>query len=309
MTAPYIKKAISFSEQIDLLSSRGMLFENISDPEHYLSNYGYYRLSAYWYFFREVKSESSYRKDTFLKGTQFQEIIQLYEFDTELRLLTLKAIEKIEISLRTAITYSLSHHQDPFAQYNKANFHPGFNHAAWQKEVTEEVLRSKDQFIRHFKTTYTGFPKIPTWMHTEVLSLGKLSRLYSGLEHTIKREIAHNFQIHYKALAGWLHTLSVLRNICAHHGRLWNREMPIKKGYIKHKFWLPPYTPSHGRFFYSLLVLKELLGSRNLLDDWFDECIKLLLLFLEKAEYRKAMGFPENWKQHPLIEYRKERTE
>lgn len=300
MKLSYDKKPISFSEQVELLKSRGMSFDGIENPEEILQQYGYYRLSAYWYFFRQVAEGD--RVDEFRPNTQFSEVIRLYEFDSRLRHHFLTAFEKIEIQLRTLITYHFSRYtKDAFGHYNSSHFHPNFEHTEWILQINAEVERSRDRFIQHFEKKYTGFPQIPIWMLTAVMSIGLLSRLFKGLPIEVRTQVSNEFSIHRKTLEGWSHTLSVLRNICAHHGRLWNRIMPIQKGYVNHPDWQAPVTPSHDRLFFQLLILLKLLPAGNTTKEWVAECFNILLPFLNEKRYRQAMGFPAEWQKHPLI--------
>ncbi|MFV5492438.1 Abi family protein [Acinetobacter sp. ASP199] len=247
MLKTYDKKPLSYTEQVQHLQEKGMIIHNQAWAESVLAKYGYYRLSAYWYPFRI--RENGEAVEGFKANTHFEKIIQLYEFDTELRLQIFSAIEMIETYLRTKMTYFLAHQYGAFGIYEEKNFHPKFNHSGFIHTCDKEVIRSKDTFIQHFNENYIGFPKIPIWMLTEVLSLGSLSFLYHGLTNNKaqsiedKKEIAQHFSIHHEKLAEWLHILTYVRNICAHHGRLWNRELAIKSKVDKDPYWqAPPYT-------------------------------------------------------------------
>lgn len=89
-------------------------------------------------------------------------------------------------------------------------------------------MRSQEDFISHFKVNYDGFPRLPVWMATEVMSFGVLSKLFNALKNEDKREIAKIYHLHPKTLADWLHVLTYIRNICAHHSRLWNKKLAIR---------------------------------------------------------------------------------
>lgn len=101
-------------------------------------------------------------------------------------------------------------------------------------------------------------------------------------------------------LGDWLHTLTYVRNVCAHHSRLWNRKLAIRPDKSKQLAWLPPLTPRSDRIFYVLLMLRQLLRASNNGDEWANE-VNLLIKPIAKVDaYRRAMGLPENWLQHPL---------
>lgn len=307
----YSKPPLKFDKQIELLKSRGMILDmDKGEIKKHLSNYGYYRISAYSNMFRKSDSEKKIKLDDFQDGTLFSEIIDLYEFDSKLRNHIMRGIEKIEISLRTNITYTLSTQTDnAFIQYDENIYHGNFlkyddpqspqqNYRKWMEKIEKQITDSSDEFINHYKKEYKNFPKLPLWMFTEILTIGELSFFFKGLNNNYKREIAEGFRsFHYKALVPFFHRLSITRNICAHHGRLWNREIATT-GYLKQPGW---ENINDTRFFFTVVVMVKLLESRNLLDNWYDILIKIIAPKLKVKKYRKQLGFPDNWEEHPLL--------
>ena len=299
MKRQYNKPPLTFEEQLAQLISRGLIVDNKTFSILKLSTISYYRLSAYWYPFRQRNSGGNVT-DTFVSNTTFNECLNLYEFDRKLRLLVLDAIERIEVAVRTKITYFLAHIYGSFGYCDAKNFHPGFGHREWLVDIEKEIGRSRDEFVMHYKKEYQGFPKLPIWMLTEIMSLGSLSKLYNGMKNDDKKAISQQFDVHHKTLVHWLHTLTYIRNICAHHSRLWNREFSIRPEKIKEKEWLPPVTPRSDRIFYILLILRYLLKVANSEDGWFHVINRLIEPFTKQITYRAAMGIPENWQQHPI---------
>lgn len=299
MAQIYNKPPLTFEQQIELLVSRGMIIENKDLALHYLANTNYYRLSAYWYPFRHRKAPNTIT-DVFSAGTHFEQIIELYEFDCSLRHLLMKAIEKIETSVRTGLAYHLGHSKGSFGYKNPKNFHPEFPHSKWLENVTKETHRSKEAFITHFQKKYIEFPDLPIWMLTEIMSLGNLSQLYAGLLPIDKKKISILYNCHHITLKNWLHILTYVRNICAHHGRLWNREMAIRPPKVKDIHWLPPSIPRNDRIFYILLIVKHLLNTTQRENSWVDEVTTLLLPIAKNENWRIAMGMPQNWFEHVL---------
>ncbi len=236
----------------------------------------------------------------FQPGTDFDRVLTLYEFDRHLRLLVMDAIERIEVHVRTLVTYHLGHQYGAFVHTSPANFHPRFNHADWLAKLNNEARQSKDIFVEHFKNNYHGFPTLPIWMSTEVMSFGSLSFCYTGMKNPDKHEVARQLGVHHKRLKDWLHALTYIRNICAHHSRLWNRELAIKPERAREPEWNPPLTPRQDRVFYILLVLRTLLRSNHNGDHWAGRCNDLLDTLATETRYRAAMGLPSDWKAHPL---------
>ena len=299
MLKPYTKPALSFEEQLELLESRGLHIPDRDLALRHLSSISYYRLSAYWYPFLQ-RNAAGEVTGHFRPGTDFDQVVRLYEFDRHLRLLVMDAIERVEVHIRTLVTYHLGHQYGPFGYTDPANFHSGFNHAIWLAKLEGEARQSRDAFVEHFKRKYAGFPTLPIWMSTEVMSLGSLSFCYTGLKNPDKQQIARQLGVHHKRLKDWLHTLTYVRNICAHHSRLWNRELAIKPESARDPEWNPPITPRHDRLFYVLLILRVLLRSNHNGDHWAARCSDLLDTFAHEERYRIAMGLPSAWKAHPL---------
>lgn len=299
MSKPYIKPALSFEQQIEKLIARGLVIADPTAAASKLACISYYRLSGYCYPFRRREANGQILDD-FVAGTKWEQILTLYEFDRQLRLLVLDAIERVEVAIRTQLTYHLAHTYGAFGHADAKNFHPRFDHAKWLAQIESETQRSKDEFIQHYEREYDGFPTVPLWMLTEVMSLGNLSRLYRGLQPTDKRPIANHFNLHHKRLEDWLHTLTYVRNVCAHHSRLWNRELAIRPDKVKDINWLPPITPRNDRMFYVLLILRQLLVATGNGNDWANQVNQVLIPFTANRQWRAAMGVPDGWEQHPL---------
>lgn len=295
----YTKPALTFEQQVEQLETRGLIISDRLNAIKTLTFISYYRLSGYCYPFRKY-DENKKITDDFIAGTTWDEIITIYEFDRCLRLLILDAIERVEVTIRTQLTYHLAHKYGPLSHVNSSIFHKKFDHTNWLTKVKQETERSSDEFIKHYKREYNGFPKIPIWMLTEIQSLGSLSILYQGLIPEDKRAISIYFNLHPKRLESWLHTLTYVRNVCAHHSRLWNRELAIRPDTAKEAEWKPPITPRNDRIFYVLLMLRHLLSATSNDQYWVTQVNLLISPLAEHRKWRAAMGIPETWKQHPI---------
>ena len=296
---PYTKPALTFEQQLALLQVRGLSVSTPVQAIGALTSISFYRLSGYWYPMRR-RSEGGNVFSEFEPGATFDTVINLYEFDRKLRLLVMDALERVEVLLRTTITYRLGHKYGALGHETASNFHPRFEHAIWITKLHDEVTRSQDAFVSHYKRSYEGFPALPIWMVTEVMSLGSLSRLVRGLKSEDKRAVADNFHLHPKRLEDWLHVLTYVRNVCAHHSRLWNRELAIRPDVKGSDEWLPPTTPRNDRVFYVLLMLRHLLRCSGGGEEWANTCESTLTAVTSIRRWSVAMGFPENWTGHPV---------
>jgi abortive infection bacteriophage resistance protein len=221
MTVDYTKPPLTYAQQVALLQSRGLVVNNTDDAVKFLQHVNYYRFSAYCIPFQKIR-------DVFLPGTSFETVVGLYRLDEELRNAFLTMLSPIEVFLRTRIVYELSHGWGAFAHYEPANFRHEFKHSDWVASLEEEVTRGKETFLEHYKTKYNGFPRLPLWIACEIMSMGSLSHLYGGLLPDLQRRICSIVEIQQFVLVSWMHNITYMRNICAHHNRLWNRELSIK---------------------------------------------------------------------------------
>jgi len=223
----YVKPPLSINQQIGLLEKRGMLIENHDFAYQLLDNTNYYRFSGYALYFEVYQNGK--RTHQFKPGTTFKKVANIYAFDTALRKLFSEYLEKIEISFRTRFVHELSFkYKDSHWYMNKGLFIQKFDYNKFIEDCRSEAERSHETFIRHYKKKYT-IPELPaSWMMTEIISFSKWSLVYKSLlKREDKKRVSDNFNCSPVELESWMHGLSVLRNFCAHHCRIWNRKIPV----------------------------------------------------------------------------------
>lgn len=286
----YAKPALSFDQQLSLLRERGLTIHDPDRALHWLRNVSYYRLSAYCLPFKDG--------DAFRPGTKFDDIAGLYIFDRKLRLQVLDAIERIEVAIRTAVTFEIAHAHGAFGHADPANFAPGFDHARFMAELGTEELRAKETFAAHFRRKYNEEPHLPVWMATELLSIGTISKLYQSLEPKIRQRIAAAYGVDAQFLISWLHALTYIRNVCAHHKRLWNRQLAIRPRFPSRSLAWPHQVPDNGRLYAVLVVLQHMLRVVSPHCHWRERLFGLL------AEHPnaplEAMKFSVDWQRLAL---------
>ena len=241
MTSAYKKPHLSFDQQLDLLKARGLEVTDDTAALAYLTRIGYYRLSAYWYPLRRplisqdpatLKLKVT-REDQFCLGIKFEHALSMYVFDKRLRLLLLDAIERIEVSMRVDISHTLGR-RDTFAHMNAEMLHGNFtkkrNHFGqtayqdWITKYNKVLARSKEDFFKHYKKNY-GLP-LPIWVSVELWDFGMLSTFYKGMQAADKSAIAAKYCLEdFTVMESWLRTLNFVRNVAAHHSRLWNKNL------------------------------------------------------------------------------------
>ncbi|MDA8118284.1 MAG: Abi family protein [Actinomycetota bacterium] len=288
----YAKPALTLEQQADLLIQRGMTGDRGVIIEH-LKTVNYYRLSGYWYPFRDLPGE------TFRPGTAFDVVWDRYAFDRQLRLLVMDGIERIEVAVRTQLAYHHSHHcGNPFAYADDPTALPSL--AADQRdrllaEISEQTRNSRETFVQHFRAKYgQDHDFMPIWMASEIMTFGSLLTFYRGVAGGVRQSVARLFGVHDTVLDSWLLTLNTIRNICAHHARLWNRQLGVRpKIPGKDTRWHAPVEVTNERVFGILTIIRYCLTRIAPQSRWPD---RLRALQAEHPRIpRKAMGFPENW--------------
>jgi len=324
----YSKPWKSHAEQIDILIARGLRVDDRSLALDYLERIGYYRLSGYWFAFRErsgqlvLLDEHSRRpkkikvetivQDAFKAGAIFQNAVDLYVFDKQLRLLLMDALERIEIALRVDISHTLGR-LDPFAYLEPTLFHSDFSrkldrdsglsrYHEWLGKHAQLIRRSKEEFVRHNKGRY-GLP-LAIWVACEVWDFGTMSTLFSGMREAEQDAIDRQYGIdNGRIFATWLRSLNYLRNVCAHHSRLWNRNIVEQPRLppANELPWIAPFAHSdhaRARCFLLLRLTCHLLRIINPRSSWPQRMKAHLLAFPDLAHIGlnlAGMGAPADW--------------
>lgn len=292
----YTKQPLTFNQQIDLLISRGLVVTDRKSLLIHLNNVSYYRLSAYWYPFRQAN-------DMLKPGTTFEVIWRRYTFDRQMRLLVMDAIERVEIAVRTQLTNKFTLKYGSFGHLNPANL-SRIDHNRWNdliQKIRDEAVHSQERFVEHYHQKYAEENDLPLWMAVELMTFGMLFTFFRGTESEIKRSVASMYGVSAEVLESWLHCLNQVRNICAHHGRLWNKVLGIKPAIPrrnKHPQWYDPVEIKNDRLFSVLTLLRYLIAFVAPLSRWPNRVEKLLTDYSDIP--LGSMGFPENWKDSPI---------
>jgi abortive infection bacteriophage resistance protein len=313
MATHYNKPPLPLSEQAQLLLDRGLGCNDKTRLESYLSSIGYYRLSAYWLIFEEPCQDDELRTHQFISGSDFDTILKLYIFDRKLRLLLMEAIERIEVALRAQWSRNLALHGLTLRTNNSLNHcgsHAYMNpdlfknprqHIQDLAKIDREFESSKEVFIEHYKGKYSTPPLPPIWVVVETMSLGMLSRWFQNTKDTTtKKAIMRAFGMPtIEILESVFHALTPVRNICAHHSRLWNRCFAISLPKINRmrNSLIPQDAPNHqARHLYNYLVVIDVLMRAISPNSSWKNRLMDLLTTIEPCHYRR-MGFPDDWKE------------
>ena len=282
---------------IPLLRNRGLQIDNEITAKNYLSNIGYFRLSAYFYpLLNEPKSKHIYKP-----GATFIQAMNMYRFDRKLRLLLFNEIEKIEVAFRSALVNLVSKQlNDIFFITNKRHFKNQLHFQASRTLIDAELEKSKEDFIIHFRKKYSN-PYPPAWMIAEILPLGNLSHIYMNLKQSsLKKLVAKYFDLQAPVFASWILVLGNLRNMCGHHSRIWNREWAIIPSTPEDTTypWIDSSKTEIKRLYYRLCIIKYLLFTVSP-HNTFTNKLKSLIVKYPTVDI-EAMGFPLDWENEAL---------
>ncbi|MAK71889.1 MAG: abortive phage resistance protein [Idiomarinaceae bacterium] len=312
------KPWISLGQQLELLTDRGMTIDEPEIARSYLEKLGYYRLSGYWYPFRKISTHFNQeldipiRYDEFINGSHFRDIVDLYIFDKRLRLHALDALERIEMAVRVDIAHLLGE-IDCYAHENPKCLHGRFSkqakkkgpekgkteHQVWLEKYERAIWRARrEPFIEHYKKNYEG---IPIWVAIEVWDFGMMSMLYSGMKVQHQDKIAEK----YGAPSGhdfskWLRSLNFIRNVCAHHSRLWNINVLERAPVPHYEHW---QKINNSRPFFYFCLMQKLLAVISPNSTWnkrFDTIVESFPEPENNAIKISEFGVVDNWESWPV---------
>lgn len=293
----YTKIPLTADQHVELLNKRGLIIEDEDRAKKYLNNVGYFRLSGYMYHLQSTDG-----KHNFKNGTKFDDIIFHYQFDKKLRAVMLGYLERIEIALRARLTDKFSNSYGFYWYTDKSLFEDYGIFDSINDEITEHFADPQERFLKAFKNKYTSESTPPSNMALEILTLGKLSRLYRGLRNKAQKvEIADDFHLPSTILSSWFIYLTNVRNICAHHSRLWNKKVTADRPLIpkRKKYQFNGEIPiDFNTTVYGIISMTDrLLYAINPTNCFIDKIIGLIDTY--PAINTKSMGFTDDWKENP----------
>lgn len=288
---PYAKPALTPADLLAHLMARGLAIPHPVDALHALEYVGYYRLLIYMRPLQVEDAASGVRR--FVAGTTFEDVFALYNFDRELRLLCLDAVERIEVALRSAIVSQVAvpagphFYLDP-TQFDRVDAFVDFYQTARREE--------RHLAAKHYRKHYNQPEHPPIWAMMEASTFGVLSRLFSGLALAHRKAIALRFGYDETVLSSWFRSITLVRNLCAHHGRLWNAPMHVDQPLAATRM-RAEQTPT-DRLYARLVAIGALLEMIDPGSDWRQRLVAL------SARYPSVplapMGIPAGWDTRPF---------
>ncbi len=289
MKPSYTKPSLSYDEQTQLLKSRNLTIVNEAFSTRKLQHINYFRLSAYFHPFYE-------ENNSFKDSAKFEEVLQLYYFDKAFRNLIFYSIEKIEVYIRTQLAHTMAKQSGAFSYADMDMFHDEVKHREVMNTIKSETARSKEIFVKEYFKKYDE-KYLPVWSMVEIISFNTLSKIFANLKEKYRREILQEINIKPLVFENWLHTLTYVRNICAHHSRLWNKVLAIE-----------PKKPKNQKVFDSLnskkiffVIAMIIFMLEKIGDEEFNLKNEIKNLILKYSNVNLfSMGFVNDWESIEL---------
>lgn len=295
----YTKQTLTLAQQIETLKQRGLVIDDEAEALATLDRTSYFRLADYW---RPMEVDKT--SHIFKPNTHFSDIVTIYRFDTELKQIIFNAILQIEITVRSKMIRYFSENHDPFWFSDEALSEDAECFQSNIAHIRREIKRSQEDFITEHFAKYDTPEYPPVWKTLEVLTLGTVSKLYTNFsDNTAKNLMAKDFGLpQHLILGSWLASITVLRNKCAHHARVWNRRFPVMPELPRKTTqpWITNRKLHPYKLYPHLCYIAYWLNSITP-SNTFTKDIKTLLTKYPVVD-PAAMGFPRGWQSEPLWE-------
>lgn len=293
----YTKPRLTIDGQIGLLKKQGLQVLDEDVAHHVLKIVGYYRLSGYLLPFKLPHQINNHR--SFIKGTTFDTVWQLYQFDRELRLLISDAIEKIEVTFRASISETISEEFGVFGYTQREFYRDARPYEILLRDINKILKDRQEVFIQHYLEKYSDPKYPPIWMVIETLSFGACSKMFANIKLvSTRRKICDVFNQHPTIVESWMKVIVWIRNLCAHHARLWNRWLIDAPIIPKNEPWHKILFENNRRFIACSYIITKLLKEIAPNSHWQSNMFNL---FQKYPTYPgKPMGFLSPWQNDPF---------
>ncbi len=281
-------------EQLDILRSRGLTINDEVQARDFLLRNNYYRISGY--------SLTLRKNDVFSKSATFQNIIDIYHFDHELRHILLQYLEVIEVQMKSIYAYEFAKVHGPTGYLDEIFFTNKTKH----QEIISKADQQKNQrlpheaYLKHFVNDLQQ--NIPLWAYVDLLTISDISFLYSISEQPIKDSVARSFGLTMNRgtaiLGSYMHSMTIIRNLCAHGSRIYNRLFEQKPSLNKKEKALLRKNSNgeidNAHFYGFLFVMKRILPANK-----FSEMKNSIISLTRKYPFVRMdyYGFRNDWQQ------------
>ena len=283
----------TIDEQLEILKNRGLSVSDEAAAKEFLLRNNYYRISGYSLTLRS--------HDVFNANASFQNIVDIYSFDHELRHILLQYIEVIEVTVKSIYAYEFTKRHGATGHLDVSHFTDASKH----QEIMDKASKQKDArlpheaYLKHFVEDLNQ--DIPLWAYVDLLTISDISFLYKISERDVRDAVAQSVGLYTRGaelLERFMHSMTIIRNLCAHGSRLYNRLFEQKPWLSKKERALllknDDGTIDNAHLFGFILIMRRLLKV--------DEFIALkaeILALSNKYQFvsMRYYGFPDDWDQ------------
>ena len=300
------KEFKTLDEQIEILKNRGLVINDIDGTKRLLLRENYFFINGYRHIFLKNRNGNE-----FIKGTTFEELYAVFQFDRNFRNILFKNLLIVENNLKSILSYCLSKKYGiKEKDYLKpSNFSQDIKKIRQVNDVLSKTKRQiKLNGRQHSATLHylSNYGYVPLWILVKLLSFGMINELYSILKPEDKLLIAEYYNLDVETLGIYIGLLSNYRNLCAHEDIVYDhktqKEIPDTR---YHRILDIPtmndeYEYGKNDIYAVVIMLKQVLDERDFSSFIGEVSYELSLLDgrVEVIPQRKIldrMGFPENW--------------
>lgn len=285
------KEFKTIDEQIEILKGRGLSIEDEIVARDFLLRNNYYRISGYSLTLRS--------NDVFHPGTTFRNIQDIYEFDHELRHILLRYIEVIEVTVKSIYAYEFTKKFGATGYLDSRRFADVKKHQEIMSkaEKQKEARRQHEAYLKHYLEDLKQ--EIPLWAFVDLLTIADISFLYKISDPTIKEAVASKMGLEVKGasiLESFMHSITIIRNLCAHGSRLFNRlfeqKPSLKRSELKLLMKSTNGEVDNAHLFGFIILLRRLLITSD-----FNDLKNDIIRLSEKYPFvgMRYYGFPSGW--------------
>lgn len=296
----YPKQILTITQQMQSYIDAGMVITSQENVKIALKSIGFYRLRGYSFHLYDNSTKK------YVPGTRFEDIIKLYQFDQELSFLIFSMISKIEVALRVRLVEALLIYGDALILQDSSIFKDKKMYWQNMSTIASEIARSNDVFIKHNFENHEG--EVQVWAVVEVLSFGTLSKIIKNLktgtdsaysilvsDYKYISKKGNLVKPSQKMFASWVQAISVLRNMCAHNSRIYNRTIHTTPEILEAD--KVGAAPAHNGLYQILLAMKYLRSSDEEWRLFVNELDKLIQNNSSVISFA-AMNMPTDWKEY-----------
>ncbi len=302
------KEFKTLDEQVEILKNRGLVINDVEKTESLLLRENYFFINGYRHIFMK-----NHKEDFFIKGTTFEELYAVFQFDRSFRNLLFKNLLIVENNLKSIISYKLSKKYGiKEKDYLKpSNFSQDTKKIRQVNDVLNKIKRQIKLNGRQHSATLHYLSKygyVPLWILVKLLSFGMINELYSILKPDDKLAIAEYYNLDVETLGIYITLLSNYRNLCAHEDIVYDhrtqKEIPDTKYHMELDIPMmnDEYVYGKNDIYSVVIMLKQMLTESDFIDFVNEVSYDLSLLdgrvnVIPQSKILDRMGFPENWEE------------